>query len=742
MGINSRYVSVTRFSKSTLRGSSKGAAFALVLISFLQVVAVELTDAEVESVLTSIEPVSNSDDPLAEVSNEQGSPKKDETPPAPKPPAEEKKTVSSVLTQYTKSLGITGPEISSESVKKLEPKPVSLSSGELFIEEFCGVNGLIWFQHKGTLFVDALSDTERETTTVDIDLARNAIDRMVKSGTLHPPKKGKTYNGYVNRGGNSVTLLGEKGEHALIQGHEEFINFIKVELGQSGASSSGGLVNDDLEILVLEFEHAWVTDVDFYQAIDSTSQLISAKGIYETFCHLAGNIMGETFMHKKGGDEEESAREVQSSLESAILSAGFDRNISDRRYIANGRVGSGNPDREAVMAEVIRQSVNSPNEETRRKLLEYERARLQIGVPASVERIAPADFNPIDYLKLLNRRQDASFSERSGTRSFESPEEMAERKIETDLEIKVGLMPDEARNAIIVVTPARHKDELIALAERLDQPPKMVEISVAVIDLNTTSGLDWGADFGISGIDEVTPGSRLSGVGSFNGGLLGRKESATKTTNGLFGENTNLGVKSAFTAANVVYGDPFSAASRIIGSSGVLNMRLQMLERSSDAKVLSRPSLLTLDGHKAVYYSNDATVVSATGEYNADLFQVNAPVAIEITPNVSEKGVITLDLVITDSAITPETNTKLPFIGESHIETNAMLVQGQSLLLGGRYRNRSEKKEARIPIVGKIPIIGLAFKDKNVEETRIQRLFMVTPKLVTYDYSKKSEKKN
>jgi type III secretion protein C len=78
-----------------------------------------------------------------------------------------------------------------------------------------------------------------------------------------------------------------------------------------------------------------------------------------------------------------------------------------------------------------------------------------------------------------------------------------------------------------------------------------------------------------------------------------------------------------------------------------------------------------------------------------------------------------------------QTVDTLPVVQRSGINTQALITEGESLLIGGMVRDSSRQGEDKVPFLGDIPIIGHAFKTQNTGSARVERLFLITPRLAS-----------
>lgn len=248
---------------------------------------------------------------------------------------------------------------------------------------------------------------------------------------------------------------------------------------------------------------------------------------------------------------------------------------------------------------------------------------------------------------------------------------------------------DTRQNAVLVRDRKKNMGLYAELIPKLDQRPALVEISVAIIDVNAGNinelGIDWSASAQIGG-----------GSVQFNTGALAS--------------------------------DSFSS---LVANSGNFMVRLSALEQSSKAKIVSHPSVVTLDNVQAVLDRSITFYTKLVSEKNAKLESVTAGALMRVTPRiihepVGDKVLLTLNIQDghQDKPITGSVEA-LPQVQNAEIATQATLTVGQALLLGGFVQDENIENERKIPLLGDLPLIGSLFRSTTKTERNVVRLFLI-----------------
>lgn len=198
------------------------------------------------------------------------------------------------------------------------------------------------------------------------------------------------------------------------------------------------------------------------------------------------------------------------------------------------------------------------------------------------------------------------------------------------------------------------------------------------------------------------------------------------------GDSSDLGL--ADNGQSVIPSGEGLLLSTILGDKGKFIARLQALQQQGSAKIVSRPQVLTLSNEEALLANNQNFYVRVAGAYEVDLFNVTAGTAMKVVPHVireGDKARIRLLVNIEDGKITGEPKVdQIPVVEKSTLATQAMIWEGESLLIGGLTRDQNGNAESKIPLLGDLPIIGHLFKTTSSTDNHMERLFMITPRLV------------
>lgn len=269
-----------------------------------------------------------------------------------------------------------------------------------------------------------------------------------------------------------------------------------------------------------------------------------------------------------------------------------------------------------------------------------------------------------------------------------------------------SIQADSRLNAIIVQDTPERIPLYKALIDQLDVPTPLIEIEAMIIDINS-SRLD---ELGIS-----WSGRRGGTVGGF--GNLTRVDDGNDLVLGALRRGASV--------------DP---TSLVVSSGNFLISRIRALEGTGDASIQSRPSILTIDNIGALLDLSETFYIRSIGERVATITPITAGTTLRVTPHFVQRAegpVIQLDVDIEDGQIQETTVDTIPTVRRSVVSTQAIVGEGQTLVIGGYKSTQKTNEVNRVPGLGSVPLVGALFSNRINNQQSRERVFMIKPRLVS-----------
>lgn len=285
-----------------------------------------------------------------------------------------------------------------------------------------------------------------------------------------------------------------------------------------------------------------------------------------------------------------------------------------------------------------------------------------------------------------------------------------------------SVQADPRQNAVVV----RDREEKMPYYEQiiklLDAPVNLVEIRATIIDIDRKDfqeiGVQW--EF-FSAKDDGEKGAK----GGLNTSSLFSRENGQTMAQGL----------------QLPTGDGLNLATIIGDATDYFLAKVNALEEKGKAKILSRPSVLTINNIEAQLEHGQTFYVRLAGEREVDLFDISSGVVLRVTPHIIEendRSLVKLAIQIEDGELTGEKVDDIPVVTKSIINTQAVVGQQESLLIGGYKKERNENKSQGLPCLGDVPFFGWLFKKNSVYSQEHERIFLITPTIVPYGTSNRT----
>ena len=290
------------------------------------------------------------------------------------------------------------------------------------------------------------------------------------------------------------------------------------------------------------------------------------------------------------------------------------------------------------------------------------------------------------------------------------------------IEGQVRFIADETTNAVIVTTFPRAWNEIEATIRQLDRMPRQVLIEVLVAEISLTDDTRMGMDWAVRSGKFFLANPNLS-------------EGITQPINLPISASLGLPLSGGLTA--------FTAAS------GQFLAMLNALASENRINVLSSPHVLTSENKKAVINVSDSipivtsqqvpfggtvtpgsnTTTAVVGTQSVEYR--DAGVILTVTPRIGEQGTVALDIKQEVNSIgqaEPPTGSRR--IVKREAETSVVLINNQTLVLGGLIQERRTVDDTGIPYLKNIPLIGFLFGFKGLKIEKTELLILITPRVL------------
>jgi type III secretion protein C len=282
------------------------------------------------------------------------------------------------------------------------------------------------------------------------------------------------------------------------------------------------------------------------------------------------------------------------------------------------------------------------------------------------------------------------------------------------------IVADQQTNSVVIRDTPDRMSQYGPLINRLDMKPQLIEIEAHIIEIDDTAlsqlGVDWTANN--SHVNAQT-GTGTLPQNTYTGGAITQNFGQTTLPGNVLANATPAG----------------ASVAAVLGDAGrYLMARVSALQQTNLAKIDASPKVITLNNIEAVMDNQTQFFVPVAGYTSGNLYSVSTGVSLRVLPMVvQEDGQtrIKLDVAIQDGQLTSQTVSNLPVIQNSAINTQAVIDEGQALLIAGYRADDSTYGMTGVPLLSKMPVIGALFRTDNRNKSHMERLFLLSPRIIS-----------
>ena len=268
---------------------------------------------------------------------------------------------------------------------------------------------------------------------------------------------------------------------------------------------------------------------------------------------------------------------------------------------------------------------------------------------------------------------------------------------------------DERTNTIILTDIGNKIDEFKRLLARIDIPVKQVLIEARIVKAESEFRKELGASWGLAGSDQVDFSLGNSTSGTLEGILA-----------------TDLGISDPAAAFSLSY----------LSNNLLIDLELSALESGGFGEIVSQPKVLTADKKKASIKSGveiPYQAVTNNGDASGAVVETQfkeAVLQLEVTPQITPDNRVIMDILVKQDSIGSFTVNGEPAINVTEITTQALVGNGQTLVLGGIFQSEELTGDQKVPILGDLPFVGNLFKKQMRTRDKREILIFITPKII------------
>ncbi|HYE16074.1 MAG TPA: type IV pilus secretin PilQ, partial [Pyrinomonadaceae bacterium] len=300
-----------------------------------------------------------------------------------------------------------------------------------------------------------------------------------------------------------------------------------------------------------------------------------------------------------------------------------------------------------------------------------------------------------------------------------------------------GVEVDGRSNTLIVTDVKENVDAIRRLVQLLDQPEPQVEIETRIVIASRNFSRDLGVQLSFLALNNdggalsfATARATRPPTGIPEGTIGFRPGGNPQTVQDPAGNG--LGANAPTTVIGLTTG---------IFGSAQLSALITAAESKGQAKIVATPRVTALNNRPAQVESGTQipVVTPQSGGAGSTIFTttfVSVPLRLSITPQITDAGTVILRVVMENNSVNLTLTNSLgtPGIDTQRIQTEVLVPDGGTTVVGGVLNDRESENQNRTPGLGSLPVIGNLFKRKAVLRNTDEILFFITPRIYRPDY--------
>lgn len=262
-------------------------------------------------------------------------------------------------------------------------------------------------------------------------------------------------------------------------------------------------------------------------------------------------------------------------------------------------------------------------------------------------------------------------------------------------------------NSLLVKDTQAKLDELRELIEHLDIPIRQVMIEARIVTLSSNLREELGVKWSGQTSKQSSSGQKVD--------IGGRGDDSVFTDLSVAG-----GTSSAISIG-------FST-----GSGTILNLELSALLSDGGGEVISQPKVITADKKTAVIKSGkEIPYEEKTSSGATSVAFKDAVLGLEVTPQITPDGRVIMDIKINNDDTTDNASNGVPIISTNEITTQVLVEDGETVVLGGVFKQTKNQGMEKVPVLGDIPYLGGLFRKKTESDNKEELLVFITPRVIS-----------
>ena len=291
---------------------------------------------------------------------------------------------------------------------------------------------------------------------------------------------------------------------------------------------------------------------------------------------------------------------------------------------------------------------------------------------------------------------------------------------------------DERTNSLLIQDTASRLADIRKMVTQLDIPVRQVLIESRIVIANDDFSRDLGARFGVTNVSKNGNSGVVSVTGNANGNDTVVNSAITNLSTGTSPYPVTMPVLNNRLNVNlpVATSGAGSIGLAILGRNSLVDLELSALQAEGRGEVVSNPRVITANQKEATIEQGvEIPYQEASSSGATSVSFKKAVLSLKVTPQITPDDRVIMDLNVTKDSV-GQVFFNVPSINTREINTQVLVENGETVVLGGIYEQTRSKDVSKIPLLGDLPYLGALFRNTKQVNNKVELLIFVTPKIL------------
>ncbi|OUE43764.1 type II and III secretion system protein [Billgrantia desiderata SP1] len=293
---------------------------------------------------------------------------------------------------------------------------------------------------------------------------------------------------------------------------------------------------------------------------------------------------------------------------------------------------------------------------------------------------------------------------------------------------------DQRTNTLLIQDTADQIQEILRTLDQLDVAVRQVQIEARIViardGVTQELGVNWGASS--RGSSRLNLGGASSGIPTAvtGDGFTGQRDSRGQFT-GEFDTPSGSRFQRGGLAVDLGSANPMTSFGfGYLSGDILLDLELRALESENKSQTISQPRVITANQRTAIIQQGEERAFQTISDRGTETDFKEALLSLEVTPQITPDNRIIMDLVITNDSFREALPGQAPPIDTNRIETQVLVDNGETVVLGGILTTEQLSRLAKTPFFGDLPVLGRLFRYNESSNQKVELLVFITPRIL------------